>query len=216
MLPTISPPPVIKPNAPSDPVALQNADRYYWGGLQAEKRKDYVQARYYFERALAEAHKGNGTLSFVSGATYNLGRMVGYTCDFAEAERLLLESLDLEVPLSGPDSVNISKRLFELARLNQAQARFARARRYYEQAIPMAERLGILAKEPLALATVLDDYATVLEETSQPKMTETTRSRAQALRAQHPGQASPIVFVRYDETCAREAKPAKTGPHVPP
>jgi tetratricopeptide (TPR) repeat protein len=201
-LPVVHLPERLQPNVPTKEHAIVNAARYHHAGLQAERSREYAQARYHFERALVENQRGNGTVAFASMATYNLGRMMGYTCDYAEAERLLLESLALEERLPDAFSGNIAKRLFELGRLNQDQGKFGKAQPYYERAIPLAEQLGLATSDPAGFVGVLDDYASVLERTGSGGMAETIRARAGVLRAQHPGKMPRVVFVRYNQTCS--------------
>src|SRR5689334_16852443 len=70
-------------------------------GTKAEAAKDYAAARDAYRRDLEDARKGNiaqhvdTSQSRIMRDTYDLGRMTGYTCDYAEAERLLREALRL-------------------------------------------------------------------------------------------------------------------------
>jgi tetratricopeptide (TPR) repeat protein len=127
--------------------------------------------------------------------------MMGYTCDFQQAEALLRESLDREIPLSGPDSSNISKRLFELARLNFDQGKYAEAASYYAKAIPMAERLGIEKDDPVALANSLDELAQAYQLSGQAALAVASAQDAAVIRARNIGRAVVFVPVRYTAVC---------------
>ncbi len=181
----------------------RNADKYYDLGLRAEAQGNYAGARESFWRAWVNARDGEASSTYKSAVLYNLGRMTGYTCDFSQAEKLLQDALDMEIPLSGPDSGNISKRLFELARISFDQRKYAEAARFYERGIPMAERLGIEKDDPIILANSLDELAQSYEESGQSAKAVSPRSRAAAIRARYPNQSAKFVPVRYSKQCSK-------------
>ncbi len=175
----------------------------YDQGLQAEARGDFAAAREAFWRAWTKAREGGATPAYKSAVLYNWGRMAGYTCNWTQGERLLQESLDMETPLSGPNSGALSKRLFELARLHFDQGHFALAAGFYERAVAMAERLGVGQSDPIGLANAQDDLAQSLQKSGQADKATAARARATALRTQHPGQRARFVPRHYPKSCPR-------------
>lgn len=175
----------------------------YDQGLQAEARGDFAAAREAFWRAWTKARDSGATPAYKSAVLYNWGRMSGYTCNWAQGERLLQESLDMETPLSGPTSSALSKRLFELARLHFDQGHFAQAAGFYQRAVAMAERLGVAQRDPIGLANAHDDWAQALQKSGQPDQAGAARVRAKTLRAQHPGQRARFVPRHYPKSCSR-------------
>ena len=184
-----------------NPINKYNADKYYEMGLMAEQEENWEAARESYWRAWVNARDGNAPPEYQSAVLYNLGRMMGYTCDFQQAEVLLRESLDREIPLSGPDSSNISKRLFELARLNFDQGKYAESASYYAKAIPMAERLGIEKDDPVILANSLDELAQAYQLSGQAALAVASAQDAATIRARNEGRAVSFVPVRYTVVC---------------
>jgi tetratricopeptide (TPR) repeat protein len=184
-------------------INLKTADDYFQAGLQAEQAGDYPRSREAFRRALINAKMGDVPPAFVSAVTYNLGRMTGYTCDFVQAEQLLLESLKLEQALPAPGPINITKRLAELARLYQDLQRHDESASFYARGVPELERLGILELDPIGYALYLDDYAKVLSQAGQAAKASEVAARAAGLRAKHPERRAGFVPLHFSSVCPR-------------
>jgi tetratricopeptide (TPR) repeat protein len=124
----------------------KNAGTYYEAGLQAEASKNWAGAKEMFWRALVNARSGGAAPAYISAATYNLGRMTGYTCEYADAEKLLLESVSLEQGLPTPNMINLTKRWSELAQITYDQGKYAESSKWFAIAIPELEKLNIVSK----------------------------------------------------------------------
>jgi tetratricopeptide (TPR) repeat protein len=181
------------------PQGYHAAQYHFDAGLRAEHRGNYTQARDHFEAALAQARIGGLPQDYISAATYNLGRMVGYTCDFAEADRLLRNALQLEETLQYPDRGMITKRLSELARLAYDTGRVSESVSYYERAIPILEELEIARIDPIGYAILLEDYALSLEAAGA--SSADVRAEAALLREMNPDKAPGFVPVYYRSVC---------------
>jgi tetratricopeptide (TPR) repeat protein len=184
-------------------VNRKNAETYYNAGLRAEFAGDWVGARDAYRRALANGRSGGLPAVFMSATTYNLGRAVAYTCDYAEAERLLRESVTLEQGLPAPDPVNMTKRWSELARLYQDEGRDREAASYYALAVPELERLGGFSDDPVGVAYYLDDYARALSASGQVSEAASVAARAADLRARTPERAARFKPLRYNTVCRK-------------
>ena len=181
----------------------KNAPIYYDAGLRAEASQNWPAAKEAYRRSLINARSGGRSPALVSAATYNLGRMTGYTCDYAEAEALLQEATTLEQGLPSPDPGNLTKRWSELARLYQDQGRDQEAAALYGRAVSELERLDVVGQDPVGFANYLDDYANALTGAGQPVLARTVAARAATLRAEHAGQVAKFVPLRFEAACAR-------------
>ena len=180
-----------------NPVNLRTAGIYHEQAEQAERAGDFVRAEQLYDRALLNARLAHAPDNVISGVQYNLGRMKGYQCKFAEAETLLAGALKLEEAVSGPDSGITTMRLFELARLNYDQERFEQAVPYYARGIVAVRKLGMETGDPIALANALDEYANALARTGRADEARSAESQAQVLRARNTGKSATFVPVRY-------------------
>jgi tetratricopeptide (TPR) repeat protein len=184
-------------------INYKNAQKYYEVGLSAEAVRNWSGAHEAFRRSLINARSAGAPQAFVSAATYNLGRMAGYICDYAQAEKLLLESLALERGLKMPDPGNITKRLSELARLYQDQGRFREAAAFYAQAVPELDRLGVSERDPIGYARYLEDYAESLAASGQVAEVVPIAARASELRTKHVTREASFTPIRYKEICGK-------------
>jgi hypothetical protein len=182
-------------------INMKNAQRYYNAGLQAEAARDWPAAREAYRRSLINARSGGGSPALVSAATYNLGRMTGYTCDYPAAEVQLRESLTLEQALPKPDRGNITKRWSELARLYQDEGRDQDAVVLYALAVPELEKFDLPQKDPVGFADYLDDYARSLNKTGQASAANAMLARAAELRAKNPGRPAQFRPLYFHDVC---------------
>jgi len=179
----------------------QAAERHYEAGLRAEFAGSYESARTAFEKALAMAQANGLEQAFISAATYNLGRMTGYTCNFPKAKQLLLEALKMEQSLPAPGAANLTKRFSELARLAYDQGEFSEAVSYYERVVPEIERLGVLKLDPAGFAIFLDDYAASLTRAGNEQGAAAVARRAAEIKSEHAGVAAKFRPIYYRTTC---------------
>ena len=178
-----------------------NAMRYYNLALRAEQAKDYAGAKEAYRRALINARDGEAPQAGISAATYGLGRMTGYTCEYAAAERLLREALELEQTLPYPVPGNISKRLSELARLTFDEGKYQDSVAFYEQALPILEKLGAPRSDPVGYASYLEDYAFAMARNGNENNAAQVRAKALAIRRANPGKEAQFVPLYYRDVC---------------
>jgi len=181
--------------------STSNMARYHDAGMRAEQNRDYQTAEEQYERALVWAGTEKVPPSMLSLSMYNLGRMKGHSCKFTEARELLLTSLALEEQTSGPDSPQITRRLFELARLYYDRRQYAEAQPYYAQAIAMLRRLGLEGEDPVNAGDALREYATVLRQSGNSRAAVGAIAEADALRARYPDETRRFTIARYTAAC---------------
>lgn len=178
-----------------------NMARYHDAGMRAEQANDYQSAEEQYERALVWAGTERVPPSLLSLNLYNLGRMKGHGCKFTEARELLLTSLAMEEQVSGPDSPQITRRLFELARLYYDRRQYADAQPYYAEAIDMLRRLRLEGEDPVNFGDALREYAAVLRQTGNSRAAAGVIAEADALRARYPDETRHYIIARYTAAC---------------
>jgi len=142
-------------------------------------------------------------MDYVSAVTYNLGRVTGYSCDYAQAESLLIESLALEQALPKPSVGNLMKRWSELGRLNFDQGKFKESAAWLSQAMSELERLNVPADDPIGFARFLEDAALAFEKSSGVSQAATLRSRADVLRIANPQRSANFLPTYYRDVCVK-------------
>jgi tetratricopeptide (TPR) repeat protein len=115
----------------------------------------------------------------VASSLNSLAALYGAQDDYAAAAPLLLRALAIREKALGPDDRRTAQSLNNLALLYAAQGRYADAEPLYQRAVAVFER----RTEPTALATVLENYAALLEETGRADAAREMEARAQNLRA---------------------------------
>jgi len=181
---------------------LINAQKYYELGLQEEFRGNYSGAKEAFWRSFVNYRDAGASKAYISAAIYNLGRMTGYMCDFTKADELLKEALVLERDVTGGETtLNITKRLGELARLASARHEYEESIGYYKEAVPGLENLGVLESQPIEFAIFIEDYAFVLEKAHYLQFAQEQTAKAKAIREEHKGDSAQYEFVYYDQLC---------------
>ena len=183
---------------------LAKIDIHYERGLDAEFEADYHTARAEFEAAMSVAKAEEVPDAYISAITFNLGRMMGYTCDFDLAEDYLKEALALERYLDHRSQPNMTKRLSELARLSYDMGKFAESAAYYEDAILVLEELGISKVDPIGYANYLSDYAAVLDQIERLEDSSSIRDKSERLIRKNPKREAEFTPISYSTVCNGE------------
>ena len=189
------------------PINRHNAAKYHDWGLEAERAGDYRLAERNYERALINARLGHAHDAGLSMAMYNLGRVKAYLCKYDDAEKLLVDALQLEERVTGPDSGLTSMRLFELARLHLDRRQYAASLPYFARGIPVVKKLGVESSDPIALADALEQYSIALGKSGRSADSMQRKREADALRAGNPGRTARFRPPRYGQPCPAEARP---------
>jgi tetratricopeptide (TPR) repeat protein len=177
------------------------AQQYYDAGVQAEKAGDLEWAKENYLRALENAKRGHSPKSGISTATYDLGRVTGYLCEYDQAEKLLLQSLRMQEELTGPDSAAVTTRLFELARFYHDRGRYSESIPYYARGVSAVKTPNTGAGDPAGYAADLEDYADSLRKTGRTDKAEEFQARSGEIRNRHQGKSSDFLPMRYNRRC---------------
>lgn len=162
-----------------------------------DRQGDFTSAKEHYAKALVNARLAKADSATLSMLTYNYGRTAGYTCQLAEAEKHLLEALEMEKSISGPESSISTMRLFELGRFYFDQAKYEKSVSFYAKGIPAVEKLGISHSDPIGFADALDEYSTALAQSGKTAEASTAKQQANQLREKNKGAKAGFVPVRY-------------------
>ena len=180
--------------------------RYMVQASELEDAGDYAGARvarqHDLDRVLKEEPRPDIKRFTVMMATYELGRVTAYTCDYAEGERLLREALrqsyDVEEQFSHRTAM-----LSELSRLTLDAGEFADSVEFHKQALERLDRMNFERSDPIALADFLDGYAEALTATGDADGAAVATGRARTLRALNPGRRAQFAAKRYRDVCGK-------------
>jgi tetratricopeptide (TPR) repeat protein len=181
----------------ADTLVSKEGDMHLQAAQRFDVQGDYESAREQYRKALIDATQSGASPALISMLKYNYGRTSGYTCHLADAEKYLLEALDMERTITGPESGVSTKRLFELARLYFDQGEYEKSVDYYAKAVPAVEKLKLAESDPIALAEILDEYAVALANSGHGVEVAPISAEAAHLRAENIGKTARFVPVRY-------------------
>ena len=171
-------------------------------GQQATRSGDYSMGRRLLETALKLAMEKPIAKPEIARVRFNLGRAVGFGCDFPQAETLFKASIDAEIESVGANSNMLSARYFELARLYADQQKYALAIPYFERAIALLNEAA-RAQDPVGYALVLEDYARALQAEGEEQKHLEIVTRIEQLKQQNSAKQARFVARHYHTECTR-------------
>lgn len=173
-------------------------------GKQAAQTGDYLAAREFYRQELSSARmelKDTEVSRYrLMLATYDLGRMTGYTCDYSEAETLLLDALRLSEQMDERFSHRTAI-LLELARLTFDQGKVVDSAMFYTQAVERLDRFQYVNSDPIGVANLFDDHAAALKRSGDLPRAGQMRRRADLIRVNNPGKSAQFTPLYYREVC---------------
>lgn len=176
---------------------MREAEIHYQAGSEFESKGDYQSAKEHYAKALVNAKLAKGEPALISMLTYNYGRMLGHTCQYSESEKHLIEALEIEKDVSGPDSGITSMRLFELARLNHDNGQYEKSVGYFEKAIPIVEKLGIKRSDPIGYTLILDIYKNALVQNNQTERAKSINIEIEELKSKNRRKKPGFTPISY-------------------
>jgi tetratricopeptide (TPR) repeat protein len=130
-------------------------------------------------------------------AAYDWARATGRLGAYAEAERAFWYSLQLEKTRNVPEPEKLTaSRYFELARLYHAWGKPKEAIQCYHAALAITDQRAIKS-DPVGFATVLDEFASYLNEAGQTNEAAGFREQSTKLRSDNPGKAARFKLDPY-------------------
>jgi tetratricopeptide (TPR) repeat protein len=186
----------------ANPVNRRTAENYYQAGEFATSRGDLVQAREMFSRALINARLGGMGPVGEAQALMKLGQVQGNLCDYASAEKSLLEARDLlakNLPSSPMPSLPAR---IELGQLFYDIGQYEKAAGYFADAFAVGGS-SLRDRDPATYAAVGKDYADALSRIGQ---TEQSKQLAGELSSIDAGSGQGKLgktdeYVRYPKSC---------------
>lgn len=111
------------------------------------------------------------------------------------------ESLSLEKKVSGPISGNISKRLFELARLYFDHKEYEKAVPYYQRGIPILRSFDFEKSDPIAFSNILNEFGEALNKAGKKRDADKNIAEAKQILLRNPDKVANFIPVRYNSNC---------------
>jgi tetratricopeptide (TPR) repeat protein len=173
-------------------------------GLQALDNGNFEGAQRQFNIATWYARAGRLGPEAEAASFYNSGLAVGQLGDLPKAEEYIKRAMALDAETEGNEGPLATKRLLELARVYQAWDKNDLSRASYEKAFPLVEKYHADKIDPIGFATVLDDYANVLEKLGLHAEAEGPRARAEDIRKANPGKTDKTKIRHYPAPGAKE------------
>ncbi len=175
----------------------KEASIHFEAAQRFDRAGDYASAREQYGKALVDARLAGAPPATISMLTYNFGRTTGYTCHLDESEKYLVDALELEESVTGPNSGVASMRVLELARLSFDRDEFEKSAAYYDRGIRIVSDLGVAQSDPIGLANALDEYSLALKKVGRESDARDAARRADDLRRFHPGARATFSPTRY-------------------
>jgi tetratricopeptide (TPR) repeat protein len=130
---------------------------------------------------------------------YEYGRALGVTCFFDESETYLKKAYELDKKTNGPVYMSLT----ELGRLNLDQKKYDQALKYYNEVIPMIEKMGAETEAPMEFSFMLDDYSEMLSNTGMEQKAGEYKQRAEEIRKKNPKRHSITERTMYGTQCTK-------------
>ena len=170
-----------------------------WSGNIAYDQLKYEVAKDYYESAI-ELAKNSNDKEYQSIAMYGLAKTEGRLCNFAQAEYLLKESIQIRNELFDTGNAKITQNIFELGRIYIAQEKWDLAFIQYTKAIPMLEKFDMATLDPIGLSNLLKEYYQVLEQTFTEKA-YSINLKIGELRKNNPNEKARYISNLYSKNC---------------
>ncbi len=182
-----------------------STEGYFNAGLRAEAAGSLRDAEKNYEKALASLYDQlEDDDEAMSQVLFRLGRVKSALCEWQQAEDYLKESLLMEEKASDFYSEATVKRTFEIAYFYFDREMYEPSLPYFAQGIQIAKDNGMTEKDPIALASIYDDYETSLRQAGQADDAQIIRDEAAAIRSRHPDRKAAYSPGRYSKTCINE------------
>jgi tetratricopeptide (TPR) repeat protein len=160
---------------------LLTPEHYANAAMQAQERDDWQGAVKFWARAHAAAEAQSGDSQTAAIVAHEYGRALGVVCEFAHAERLLLQALAIDESTGGPAHMP----LIELSRLKLDQKLYADSIAYFERAVAALDAMNASGRDPDAFAHFLEEYAEALRQAGLQEQADIVAARAERLHMQH-------------------------------
>jgi tetratricopeptide (TPR) repeat protein len=178
----------------------KEAQMHYESGQSHESANDFVEARHQYCGAMSRGERAGEPKATMAMLTYDCGRASGYVCDFPNAEKYLLKSLELQREVGDPNGTALVPRIMELARVYSDRGNYAESAKYFAMGIPILESLGVEQHDPLAYADAVDEYGDMLAHIGEAADSSAQKAKALSIRKNHPNARKGFVPVRCKGT----------------
>jgi tetratricopeptide (TPR) repeat protein len=182
----------------------EESKRSYLNAERAMASGDLRGARDGYASALENGRlAGDMPAGAQTAVAQKLARILGNLCERDQAEATFLQAIALAEKASSAESPRTFPVRLELAQFTFDTEQFEKAVTYFEKAFAVGEAI-LTAKQPVAMAALVDDYAVSLENSGNKAEAQEARKKASALRER--GGTSSVVkskddYTPYPKTC---------------
>lgn len=182
------------------PINRKSASNHAQAAQNAVKNNDWDSARRHWAKAVTNGELGGEPEQKMAVFYYEYGRALGVTCFFDESETYLKKAYELDKKTNGPVYMSLT----ELGRLNLDQKKYDRALKYYDEVIPMLEKMGAETEAPMEFSFMLDDYADMLSNSGMEQKASEYKQRADEIRKNNPKRHSISERTMYGTQCTKK------------
>jgi hypothetical protein len=87
-----------------------------------------------------------------------------------------------------------------------AQGLNSEAAKYFSEAVPMLEQLGLLESDPVGYAQYLEFYSLALKESGQSELAVTTLKKSENIISKNPHVEPKFIPINFSAICATVKK----------
>lgn len=161
----------------------------------------YEDALKNYTKALNRA-EDEGDAQYQAMAMYGIARANARLCRTDIAEKWFRDSIALRETLPDqPEGAWLTQNYIEFARFLLSRGRTEEAARYFGQAIPKLEDMGIEQMDPIGYANLLDDYVAAMKSVGLVQESESFAARASDIRLKYPDRKADFRPLPYPINC---------------
>lgn len=181
------------------PINRKSTSIHEQSAQYAAQKNDWGSARRHWAKAVSNAELGGEPEQKMAVLYYEYGRALGVTCFFDESEIYLKKAYDLDKKTNGPVYMSLT----ELGRLTLDQKKYDQALNYYNEVIPMLEKMGAQSEAPTEFSFMLDEYSEMLANTGMEQKSQEYKERAEKVRKNNPKRYSISERTMYGSQCVK-------------
>lgn len=178
------------------------AVRYYQAGEAALARGNLLHAREMFSRAFINTQLDHMGPEAEAQVLAKLGRVYGNLCQYEDAEKAFMQSIDASAKAFGASSTNSFPERLELAQLSYDIGQYEKSVAYFDQAFPYG--IAVIEKNDApSYVAIIKDYSDALARTGRPDRATEGMAKVKLLEGKVATQTvgKGGEYVRYPTSC---------------
>ena len=165
----------------------------------AIENNDWDAARKSWSKAVVNSELAHEPDQKMAVFYYEYGRALGVTCFYDESEVYLKKAYELDKKTNGPVYMSLT----ELARLNLDQDKYSKSLLYFEELIPLLDKINAKSEAPLEYSNILEDYSKSLLNTKQIEKSKSIMQDVEEIRKMNQNRYSITERTLYGSQCIK-------------